>query len=147
MDPRSLVQALRGFATGGLQGAGVPLPGWLQSNPVQGALQNPDNMAAAGMAIPNAQALAAALKAGKSYSQIAKDFDVTRGTVAGKVRDWGLAQDQSRIGYPRNAVNYRNTSVTPRDPNYTTDVPDWFLEEMNDPESKAAITSWKNPGK
>lgn len=31
-----------GFAQGGLQGAGVPMPDWMRSNPVQRALQNPD---------------------------------------------------------------------------------------------------------
>jgi len=41
-----------GFATGGLQGAGMPMPDWMRSNPVQRALQNPDNAAAMGMANP-----------------------------------------------------------------------------------------------
>ena len=41
-----------GFATGGLQGAGMPMPDWMRSNPVQSALQNPDNAAAMGMASP-----------------------------------------------------------------------------------------------
>jgi biotin operon repressor len=43
-----------GFATGGLQGAGAlsGLPNWTQSNPIQRAVQNPDNAAAMGMANP-----------------------------------------------------------------------------------------------
>lgn len=44
--------AVAGFASGGLQGAGVPLPDWAASNPVQRALQNPDIEAAMGMAAP-----------------------------------------------------------------------------------------------
>jgi hypothetical protein len=42
------LQAIAGFLSGGLQGAGMPMPGWMQSNPVQAALQNPDNQTALG---------------------------------------------------------------------------------------------------
>jgi hypothetical protein len=140
VDTQSLIQALKGFATGGLQGAGVPLPSWLASNPVQRAVQNPDNMAAMGMAIPNAAALAQALKAGKSYADIAKEFGTTRSAVAGKVRDWGLKGQtaNTRTGAPPGGPqNFTNPTVstpkiqlTPRDPDYTTNIPDWFIEEM-----------------
>ena len=46
----------RRFADGGLssalQGAGVQLPDWANSNPLQAVVQNPDNVAAMGMAAP-----------------------------------------------------------------------------------------------
>lgn len=45
-------RTIANFAQGGLQGAGVPMPSWMANNPVQEALQNPDNTAAMGMAIP-----------------------------------------------------------------------------------------------
>src|SRR5258708_1309678 len=74
-----------GFATGGLQGAGMPMPDWMRSNPVQRAVQNPDNAAAMGMANPtpviagNAARIARItemLEAGHGTKVIAKDIGV-----------------------------------------------------------------------
>src|SRR5882672_2625645 len=43
-----------GFATGGLQGAGMPMPDWMRSNPVQRALQNPGQCRGHGDGEPDA---------------------------------------------------------------------------------------------
>ena len=47
-----LRRAVMGFFSGGLQGAGMRMPPWLQSNVVQRAVQNPDNVAAMGIMTP-----------------------------------------------------------------------------------------------
>ena len=65
-----------GFATGGLQGAGMPMPDWMRSNPLQRVLQNPDNQIAMGAAWSPAelQQLRGLVAAGKSRTEIAAAF-------------------------------------------------------------------------
>lgn len=91
-------RAIAGFATGGLQGAGVPLPDWAASNPVQRALQNPDNTSGIGATLPIGT-LQKLLNKGLSYSQIGKELGVSRNVVAGNVRDLGLSAKQGKEPY------------------------------------------------
>lgn len=92
MDAQAWIKALKGFATGGLQGAGVPLPGPLQSNPIQQALQNPDNQAALGIArIPlSAEKIIAMRAQGMGPKEIANQLGVHRNTIQNRVNELGL---------------------------------------------------------
>jgi biotin operon repressor len=88
------------FFNGGLKGAGVDiLPGWVDR--IGAVFQNPDNQAAMGMAgvgrLPagtiagrSADELRAALEAKKSFGQIAKEWGVSRNTIAGGAARNGL---------------------------------------------------------
>jgi DNA-binding CsgD family transcriptional regulator len=84
------LDAAKGFAGGGLKGAGVDvLPEW--ANRIGGVFQNPDNQAAMGMANrPSAQMLQAAkqyknifelVKKGKGFSEIADQLGLSKDYV------------------------------------------------------------------
>jgi AcrR family transcriptional regulator len=102
------------FATGGLQGAGMPMPDWMRSNPVQRVLQNPDNAAAMGMANPtpaiagNPKVIARVkemLEQGYGAASIANDLGIAKSSVQRWLANTGqktAAQENPQIwgGYP-----------------------------------------------
>lgn len=95
--------AIVGFAGGGLQGAGVQGPDWWQSNPIQRALQNPDNEIAMGALakVPVREGLLGKFKledlhqdfqAGLNNQQIANKYNVTKEAIQ---------QRRTQMGYPQ----------------------------------------------
>lgn len=74
--------AVAGFARGGLQGAGAPMPDWMQSNPVQRALQDPDNQIALEAFSPlQAARVSELVQKGYSAQSIADELGVGRTSV------------------------------------------------------------------
>lgn len=70
---------------------------------------------------------------GMANHEIAKELGVSVRTVINRLKEFGISKEGSPI--------QKKQKLTPRDPNYTTNIPDWFLEEMNDKEDKA-IREW-----
>lgn len=70
---------------------------------------------------------------GMANHEIAKELGVSVRTVINRFKEFGISKEGSPI--------QKKQKLTPRDPNYTTNIPDWFLEEMNDKEDKA-IREW-----
>lgn len=107
--------AVAGFASGGLQGAGVPLPGWAAHNPVQEALQNPDINAALGMARPwgywggeGLTLLRRSVEAGKTQQEIALEHGLDQSTVAQILKKYGLQTANSRGPRPKSDEDIHN---------------------------------------
>lgn len=81
-------QYMQGGVPEVLKNRGVSVPDWV--NKFGSILQNPDNQTILGMAAPWAGKLPGLASEGKSYSQMAKELDVTRNQVAGEMYRQGL---------------------------------------------------------
>lgn len=142
MDAQAWIRALKGFATGGLQGAGAPLPSWLQSNPVQRALQNPDNQLALGIArIPlSAEKIIAMRSAGMGPKAIADELGVHRNTIQNRVNELGLDKVGPKFARPgRGATPPETTPGAPSMPQLKSTAPPAPAE---DPEMANAMTNY-----
>lgn len=101
MHPKvpEIVETINNFYRGGLQGAGMQMPAWMQSNPVQRMLQNPDNQAALEGMFPGGrykipiskESLQSSLSKGLTHEEIAQLAGVDRKTIQSRLKEYGLS--------------------------------------------------------